>query len=98
MYQESVRNNTAFIGLKCDKFEHFKNNKNRSECDTEQAYMGFIASSETRGNFYLRTHRNIYRLSLGQQSLYFKETEICYGPRELGKCHFEDEFVDRDSL
>lgn len=55
--------------------------------------MGYGASSETRGNYYLRTHRNVYRLSLGYESLKFRKTMICYGTKL--PCKYEDEFIDR---
>lgn len=93
-YQESIRNKNPFIALKCDSYQNFINNKNGTSCDTETAFMGFIASKEIRGNFYLRTHRNVYRLSLGNESLHFKETKICYG--ENLPCKYEDEFIDQD--
>ena len=71
-YQESVRNPRAFTASKCDTFDQFKSNK----CSSETTNMGFGANLAARGDFYLRTHRNIFESSLGDEGKKYKQMKV----------------------
>lgn len=88
MYQESVRNPYSFEAVKCDSFENFKS----GSCSSgEKTFMGFGTDEKVRGKFYLRTYRNVFKMSLGSAGLYFNQTNVCYGPTN---CQLRDEFFD----
>lgn len=95
LYQESVRCKNAFIAIKCDSFQQFIKNSEKNECWPDTALMGYEASKELRGNYYLRTHRNVYKLSLGKQSLNMSYTLVCYGPQTPDNCRLIPEFADK---
>lgn len=79
-YQESVKNPEAFIAIKCNSYEDFLN----GTCDVnEKAFMGFsnnitaaLSHSVVGGNFYLVTHPNPFKSSLGCDGLRNKKMII----------------------
>lgn len=71
-YQESVKNPKAFIAIKCNSSDAFTN----STCENEKAFMGFSTDTEVRGNFYLVTHPNSFKSSLGYDGLKNKKMII----------------------
>lgn len=87
MYQESVRNLNTFLAQKCDSFEQFKNESCKSN---ETTFMGYSLNVAARGNYYLRTHRNVYRMSVGATGVHYKKTKKC----KDNKCTYQDEFMD----
>lgn len=64
-YQESVKNPEAFVAIKCSSSDAFNN----SSCESEKAFMGFSMDTGARGNFYLSTHPNPFKSSLGIEGL-----------------------------
>lgn len=71
-YQESVKNPEAFVAIKCNSYDAFTNNT----CENEKAFMGFSMDIGARGNFYLSTHPNPFKSSLGKDGLQNKKLII----------------------
>lgn len=86
MYQESVRNPNTFLAQKCDSYEQFK----KEACHNEQAFMGHSLNVSARGNFFLRTHRNVYRMSVGSSGVHYRKTKVC----KDDICIYQEEFMD----
>ncbi|XP_059057376.1 phospholipase A1 [Achroia grisella] len=52
VYTESIRNPKSFVGIRCENYKHFLENR----CGTnEYAVLGYGSSLENRGLYYLRT-------------------------------------------
>lgn len=63
LYQESVRSPEAFPAIKCSSWDDFLYN---GTCEVnEVTYMGFGASLNSSGKFYLQTNGNVFNFSRG---------------------------------
>jgi pimeloyl-ACP methyl ester carboxylesterase len=93
-YQESVRDPQGFPALKCDSYDDFK----QSKCDgNEIEFMGFGASGQKSGKFYLRTHSNMFRTALGVDGLNDKSLDASLEDGKHKKVigfHFEESLTN----
>ncbi|KAL7020687.1 hypothetical protein ACKWTF_011608 [Chironomus riparius] len=66
-FQQSIREEGAFLARKCDSYDNFQN----GNCDSnEVSYMGYSSNGTSpMGTYFLRTHPSKFGSALGEEGL-----------------------------
>lgn len=104
-FQESVRNEKAFIGIQCRSSELFENAK----CENESlAVMGYSSDSLPVGRYFLSTASNKFHAGLGYEGL--RDTKFMeingdkvkmftpYNPETSLKTKFENVDLNKNNM